>query len=232
MRYLPDQQFAAKSSKPPILYQGTSYYYVGSLERIYRYDDQGRLILDKKTASDDPSGYGTENYSYIYAGDKVFKAGTQGNDTLILNQLGYAIPSFYLNKKTIYGYDQAGYLLRRQNLYTTLVQVIKNHNVEKQVNVYESGSDTTQFDYNLNYPALFDPRALFNEGRGSTNLLTKSTTRYVYTFSQSNPPAIVSTSYTYLFDEQKRVTRQILFQTNTVEGYLPVLTIKSFTYND
>ena len=234
-RYVPNQQTATYSGKPPVIYHDTAYYYLTSFESVYRYDIQGRLISEQQKNVDYPNdSYSKEYNSYTYLGNKVVKfySNSGGYDTLTINSQGYAISSAFLRNQTNYTYDQKGFLLEKRMPSQTLSQVIINDNVSKQVRQGNYDTQTTEFSYDLDHASLVDPHALFVEGKGSTNLVTYSNEMVTYYSGIKYVTYINSRSYSYEFDQQNRVSQQTILERSTIEANAPLLYVKRFIYSN
>lgn len=248
-RYHSDLQYAGRSTKPPILYQGKIYYYVVGRVRTYRYDIQGRIIFNGYVDADYPNdSYSKEYNSYTYVNDRIIRYYSNSGvyDTLTFNSRGYAIANVYYRNNT-YEYDKDNYLVRKVAPYYSsspaskqlTTRIIIDGNISKEVIENDLQTTTTEQKYDLTHNALPDPLALFNEGKGSLNLFLQTVTltkrpEPLTTYGITDPYT-VSSSYTYEFDDLNRVTKQNIFETTTnlnTNKISTILTVKQFTYSD
>lgn len=232
--YTLGSQYIHKTSRPPVVSQGTAYYFLFQLEHQYLYDWQGRITMHKQTDFDN-SFDGIEINWYTYPGNQAIwrTSLTNGQDTLTLNKWGYYVR---LHAAQVYTYNDEGYLLRSESSYETITNTVVNGNLTEAItenNTYVGRKTVGQYEYDLNHYSLINPLALFSEGRGSRNLLTRSTSKIDYENNggYKNDPLFLSSSYTYQFDERDRVKQQTILD-STSSRQKNLLTIKQFVYSD
>jgi hypothetical protein len=242
--YFSGPQPVGRSTKPPIIYQGKTYYCAIGVERTYRYDIQGRLIFKGQTQMnvDRPNDlYGKEYNTYTYLGNRIirYSSNQDGYDTLTINSRGYAIPDFFLRHKAIYEYDKENHLIRKLTSYEGFDELtsrlILDGNVRKEVIENKYTTTTTELQYDLAHSAFTNPLALFNEGKGNLNLVVQSVTQYTRPDPSSNYgttyPYTISINYTYEFDDLNRVTQQTIIETNTNKA-TPGIIVSQFIYSN
>ncbi|SFF40190.1 hypothetical protein [Spirosoma endophyticum] len=210
---------------PTITYQTTLFKQAARSEDLFRYDEQKRLINRKAINPDRPDDTYSYNgeWEYAYTNNQLLKTylnlSPRSPSTYPLNSQGYVASG---------NYDSDGILLSKGRT------IVEGNIVKEVLGGGQDGTTTTTYEYDLTKRSLPNPYVA-EQGRPSRNLVTKSTQVYQ---SVNNMPAVMPDKivivYSYEFDAQGQVVKQIAYEERTtssnVNALQPELRINTFSF--
>jgi YD repeat-containing protein len=211
---------------------GESFQVTTTKKSVYTYDTQGRILTEYNQFAGNKADSVLYQYSPGAVMIRTVKLTTPKTvDTLVvaLNNQGYA-------EKKPFGYhvtyDKNGYLISQTDEYGTTAKINNGNVIEEEILGQDATPNHTyRFEYDLNKSGLLSTRSFY--GKASRNLPVK------YTIQQNGPfgtyPDVYQATYTYVFNENGFVKRQIFQGKNGEHPYLyggggDFIKVLDFTY--